>query len=299
MLSGGDGTLRALAAFAALGILVQGCASLKRDAPLMRAMTYNIRLDTDADGANAWPNRRAAVSALLRFYAPDIAGLQEVQLHQLGALKEDLSDYQFVGVGRDDGVEAGEFSSLAFREERFRLIESGQFWLSQTPTLPSRGFDAAFPRLVTWAHLEDRRNGAAILALNTHFDHVGVQARRESARMIRAFVLANRRPCESVLLVGDFNSPPDDEPYRLIVAPGEGALADARALSLQAPFGPQGTFNGFDILRADAAPIDYVFVDRSARVVRHGVITQHDEGRLPSDHYPVMADFEPPKCARP
>lgn len=299
MPSGGDGALRALAAFAALGILVQGCASLKRDAPLMRAMTYNIRLGTDADGANAWPNRRAAVSALLRFYAPDIAGLQEVRLHQLEALKSDLPGYHFLGVGRDDGVTAGEFSSLALREERFRLIESGQFWLSQTPTLPSRGFDAAFPRLVTWAHLEDRRSGAAIFALNTHFDHVGVQARHESAKMIRAFVLANRRPCESVLLVGDFNSPPDDEPYRVIVAPGEGALADARTASLSPPFGPKGTFNGFDIFSADAAPIDYIFVDGLSRVARHGVITQHDEGRLPSDHYPVIADFEPPKCAKP
>ena len=278
-------------------VAAAACSSVTPAPDAVRAMTYNIRLDTEADGENAWPFRRQAVAELVRYFAPDIVGFQEVRVHQLEALEADLPAYRFIGVGRDDGVRAGEFSPLAFLKERYDLIGNGHFWLSETPATPSVGFDAAFPRLATWAHLEDRKTGTAILAVNTHFDHVGVSARLEGAKLIRTFILENRKPCEAAILAGDFNATPDEASYQAIVTAGGGFLEDSRTVSRTPPFGPAGTFNGFDIFAKQSSPIDHIFVDKHARVARHGVITQHDEGRLPSDHYPVIADIDPPGCA--
>lgn len=274
-----------------------GCAGHRGVDPPVRAMTYNIRLDTDADGANAWPHRRAAVSGLLRFYAPDVFGAQEVRLHQLKALAADLEDYAFVGVGRDDGRDGGEFSPLVYRRDRFDLGAHGTFWLSPTPERPSTGWDAAFPRIVSWAHLEERATGQRILALNTHWDHVGVEARRASARLILDFIGMNVGRCEAIILLGDFNAVLEEDSLRTLVA--DGRLIDALAASATPPFGPPGTFNGFDIASSAPAAIDHIFVGAGDRVLRHGVITQHDEGRLPSDHYPVLADIEMARCGGP
>lgn len=271
-----------------------GCAS-KSDPPLpIRAMTYNIRLDTEADGANAWPYRREAVSALMRFYAPDLFGMQEVRVHQLRQLQEDLDKYVFLGVGRDDGEEGGEFSPLAFDRNRFSLVEQGTFWLSETPEQPSKGWDAAFPRLVTWARLQENGTGERVLALNTHWDHLGHVARLESGRMIAGWIAETRAPCETVVMLGDFNATPDEASFKALSA--SGALRPAKDISDTAPFGPPGTFNGFDIMSAAPAPIDHILVGAGVRVLRYGVITQHSEGRLPSDHYPVLADFAPEIC---
>ncbi len=277
----------------ALSMCCAGAAGAKPAAEI-RVMTYNIRLDTPTDGEDAWPRRRSAVSALVRFHAPDILGMQEVRLHQRDQLASDLGDYVFLGVGRDDGREGGEFSSLAFRRDRFRLVEHGEFWLSPTPAAPSRGWDAAFPRLVTWGSLIDKATGRGVLALNTHWDHVGVEARLQSGRMIRDWIGSHRKRRQSVVFMGDFNAPAAEASFQALVRPGPGALTAAISLSATPPFGPAGTFNGFDILRADAAPIDHILVSEDVRVVRHGVLTQHDAGRLPSDHYPVMADIALP-----
>lgn len=259
-------------------------------------MTFNVRLDTSADGANAWPHRRRAVASLIAFYSPDIFGLQEVMMHQLEALREDLDAYEFLGVGRDDGASGGEFSPLAFRKSRYLQLQSGTYWLSETPASPSKGYDAAFPRLVTWARLKDRKSGNVILVQNTHFDHLGRRARLESGKMVREFVRANRGRCDAALIIGDFNATAEEDAFREIVAADEGGLVDARAMTRTPPFGPPGTFNNFDIKAKSSAAIDHIFIDRNAHVERYGVITQHEEGRLPSDHYPVVADFEPPAC---
>jgi endonuclease/exonuclease/phosphatase family metal-dependent hydrolase len=266
--------------------------------PALTVMTYNIRLDTASDGDNAWPHRRQAVSALIDFYAADLVGLQEVLLHQRDQLAEDLPDYTFLGVGRDDGANAGEFSLLAYRPARFDLVEHGGFWLSPTPDVPSLGWDAHYRRVVTWARLRRRDDRRSILALNTHWDHAGVVARAESARLIVRWLALHRRPHEIVIVLGDFNAAPTEESYRTLAEAPEAPLHDARSLSGHPPFGPPGTFNGFDISRADAMPIDHVLVGDGVRVNRIGVITQHFNGRLPSDHYPVLAELVLPRAAR-
>ena len=287
--------MRAIALLAA-ALTLSSCATWRDEPAPVRAMTFNIRLDTVADGANAWPHRRRAVSSLIAFYSPDIFGLQEVMAHQLEALREDLDAYEFQGVGRDDGASGGEFSPLAFRKSRYLPLESGTYWLSESPAAPSKGFDAAFPRLVTWARLKDRKSNAVILVQNTHFDHLGRRARLESGKMIRDFVGANRRHCDAALVIGDFNATAEEDSYREIVAADKGGLVDARAMTRTPPFGPPGTFNNFDIKANAPSAIDHIFVDGDAHVERYGVITQHEEGRLPSDHYPVVADFVPPEC---
>ena len=285
--------------FAALAVLA-GCTSHPEVQPAnLRLATFNIRFDTAADGANAWPHRREPVAALMRFYAPDLFGMQEVTAGQLAQLKEDLPAYRFVGVGRDDGLSGGEFSPLAFRPDRFGLAGQGTFWLSPTPDVPSRGWDAALPRIATWAHLVDRDSGVRILAVNTHWDHAGLQARLESGRLIRDWIAGHRGPCEAVVLLGDLNAAPDEASYQALIAPGGDQLLDTMSITETPAFGPTGTFNAFDISRQPTGPIDHIFVSEGTRVVRYGVITQQDTARLPSDHYPVIADIAVSACPEP
>ena len=151
----------------------------------LRLMTFNIRYDTATDGRNAWPNRREAVAGLIRFHRPDILGLQEVQAHQQDWLLSSLPGFLAIGVGRDDGKSGGEFSPLFIKRERFELHDSGTFWLSTTPGEPSKSWDAAFPRIATWARLTDRVSGNDYLAVNTHWDHRGEEARIQSANLVR------------------------------------------------------------------------------------------------------------------
>jgi endonuclease/exonuclease/phosphatase family metal-dependent hydrolase len=273
-------------------LLLAACAHVpteQRRAADIRAMTFNIRLDLESDGANAWPHRRQLVAALIRHEAPDLLGTQEVIVHQKRYLEEQFPGYTFVGVGRDDGAEGGEFSPLAWRTARFEMLDSGTFWLSPTPDVPSKGWDAALPRIATWAVLRDRESGRTIRVLNTHFDHVGTEARANAARMIAEWAAEGDMPA---IVMGDFNVPTGSEPYEVLATTAQSGLADARTISRSPPYGPPGTFTGFDIMAAPDTPIDHIFVTEDFAVDDYAVVTQHWGGRLPSDHYPVVADLE-------
>jgi len=266
-------------------------AAAKERADHYEAMTYNIRLDVASDGDNAWPHRRSALTALVAYRAPDFVGMQEVLQHQKQAVEADLAAYQFVGVARDDGKEKGEYSPLGFRRDRFTLVGSGTFWLSPTPDTPSKGWDAALPRIATWARLHDRTAKRNLLVVNTHFDHIGEVARQESARQIRRWIDGQRKPGETAVLMGDFNSPATSNPYAAIIGPGKGALRDSRTISRTPHYGPLGTFTGFKIAQMDPSPIDHIFVSDDVTVLRHATLTDQNGGKLPSDHYPVVADL--------
>lgn len=266
-------------------------AAAKERADRYSAMTYNIRLDLASDGDNAWPHRRDALTGLIAYYAPDLVGMQEVLLNQKQAVEADLPDYQFIGVARDDGKDKGEFSPLGFRRDRFALRDAGTFWLSPSPEAPSKGWDAALPRVASWARLHDKAAKRNLLIVNTHFDHVGLVARVESARQIRRWIAAHHKANETVVLMGDFNAPVGSPPYAAIVEPGAGALRDTLAISRTPHFGPLGTFTGFQIERNDPKPIDHIFVGDNVTVLRHATLTQQAGGRLPSDHYPVLANL--------
>ena len=252
-------------------------------------MTFNIRLDLASDGENAWPMRKAIVAELLRHERPDIAGFQEVLLHQKRDLEAAMPGYAFYGVGRDDGKEAGEFAPLAWREDRFEALETGTFWLATDTEVPGKGWDAGYPRTATWAVLKERTTGVTVRVLNTHFDNSGAEARLQSARLINGWVESEPNETDGVIVMGDFNAGPSSPAYAALTSR---RLSDTRAESEQLLYGPAGTFTGFDILHAASEPIDHIFVAGEVRITSHATITQHWGGRLPSDHYPVVVDLK-------
>jgi endonuclease/exonuclease/phosphatase family metal-dependent hydrolase len=255
-------------------------------------MTFNIRLSTPADGPNAWPLRKGLAAGTISFHQPHIVGLQEVLISQLRDLRELLPEYGWVGVGRDDGREAGEFNPIFFLKDRFRLLESSTFWLSEEPDKPGvKGWDAACPRIVTWARLRDLWTGETLTAFNTHFDHVGERARRESALLVLSGMksIGGGTP---VVLTGDFNCTREDAAYQTLVSAGGASpfLRDARDISSRSPYGPPASFNGFQAERPSGLPIDHIFVGPSAAVLRIGVLPGTWAGRFISDHNPVLAE---------
>lgn len=285
-----------MAGLAALTII--GRAPAEPRCPPLRVMTYNIRLALDADGPNRWEARRRAFIGQVQLMQPAILGLQEVVAGQKADLERWLPGYKFLGAARDDGRSAGEFSNLAIRQSTLEVRSSGTFWLSPTPAIPTKGWDAAYRRIATWAHLVRRADGRKFLVLNTHLDNEGPRARLEGAREIIRWLAANRAPGESLLMTGDFNSEPGSPPYEALTSSALG-LRDARTVSRWPPIGPEGTFNNFDPLPASSRRIDYVLVDPSIGVERYAVLSWHGEqGRVASDHFPVVADLEACKPPR-
>ena len=273
---------------AAVAIAVPAGAAPSCD-PL-RVMSYNIRLDIESDGVNRWANRRDQFIGQIKVMQPAILGLQEVVPGQKTDLERSLPGYAFLGLPRDDGKTKGESSNLAIDRRLFRVRSSGTFWLSETPATPSKGWDAAYPRVATWAHLVRRSNGRRILALNTHLDNAGEQARLLGARQIANWLVANRRAGEAVVVTGDFNTAPGSLPVRELTHNALG-LRDAREAA-QLSVGPEGTFNAFKAIPENAERIDYVLVDPSLTVRSHAVLAWLIEGgRVASDHFPVVADL--------
>ncbi len=276
--------------------VLAGCAHIPSHRPgsdpLLGAMTYNIRLDLASDGPNAWPERREMVRDLIRHEAPAILGLQEVLLHQKSYLEAALPDYSFIGVGRDNGEAAGEFSPLAWRSNLFELVDSGTFWLSPTPEIPGKGWDAAYPRIATWAILKRRGGAGKLRILNTHFDHVGAIAQANAARLVLKWVDSGAGAGLPTIVMGDLNSEATSEAYAILASV---LLMDSRNVSIAPPYGPPGTFTGFDISQNAPLPIDHVFVSPDIEVQEYAVVTQQWEGRLPSDHYPVLVQLRLPE----
>jgi endonuclease/exonuclease/phosphatase family metal-dependent hydrolase len=260
------------------------------EAPI-RVMTFNIRYDNPADGPDAWPHRSEGVAGLIRFHDPDLLGLQEAQRHQLEELQRLLPRYGWFGLPRADGGPSDEYSAILYRTERFDLLDHGTFWLSETPAAAgSRGWDARLPRIATWGRFRDRSSGETLMQINTHFDHIGVQARAESARLLKRW-LAETAGELPILLTGDFNAPPESEPIRILAdTSAPPALRDAWAVSDDPPYGPNSTWNAFRSIEPGRR-IDFIFVGNGVRVLKHAILSDTLEGgRFPSDHLPVLAD---------
>ncbi len=246
--------------------------------------TYNLRLNHAGDGANAWPARREMVKALIRHHEFDIVGTQEGLPDQIADLAQ-MEEFEHVGVGRDDGKDAGEHSAIFFRKRRFALLDKGDFWLSETPDRPSFGWDATCcHRLASWARLRERGSGRTLFVFSVHFDHKGEQARRASAELMLRKIAEIARG-EPAICVGDFNSTPDTVQIQAMSK----AMRDARQASQAPPYGPAATFNGFHVDRAPTERIDYVFVDRHFDVLSYAALSDSLDQRYPSDHFPVVA----------
>tara|TARA_B100000945_G_scaffold233965_1_gene190256 strand:- start:317 stop:1183 length:867 start_codon:yes stop_codon:yes gene_type:complete len=257
----------------------------------LQVMSFNIRFDNPRDGLDNWKFRATKVSAMFAKHDIGIAGLQEVKHHQLTWLKQALPDYGFVGVGRDDGKKKGEYAPLAYRKSDFELQESETIWLSETPAeVGSKGWDAALPRIATFAVLRHSESGAKLLAGSVHYDHVGVKARKNSGAVLAKYI-SNRlsdMTLSAVIVAGDFNCLPDSEPFKAVEAAG--VMVDSFRLT-DRRVGPQSTWNGFRAVQPGRR-IDYVFVNKGVTVLGHLIDDQQVQGRFPSDHLPVVVKLK-------
>ena len=272
--------------FIAISFIVSICVQSQE----LNIMTFNIRYNTKNDSLNAWPYRKDNASSQIQFHNVHILGVQEALHEQIMDLSQSLSQYKYVGVGRDDGKTKGEYSAIFYDTTRLKLLGSSTLWLSLTPDVPgSKSWDAAITRIVTWAKFTDLRSKKTFFVFNTHFDHIGKEARRESARLLKQKVkdIAGDNP---VVITGDFNSKPFDDPIKILVdSPDKNKFIDTKTISLTPHYGPQGTFNGFTSKEIDNEPIDFIFLKGKWKVLQHATLSQTWGGRFSSDHFPVFA----------
>ncbi|MDR8394592.1 endonuclease/exonuclease/phosphatase family protein [Aliifodinibius sp. S!AR15-10] len=257
-------------------------------------MTYNIRYDGSVYDApqltaNHWENRKDVQIGLLNFHHPDVVGLQEALQHQVEYFADNLPGYKWVGVGREDGEQEGEYNPIFYNSKRFTLVKYDTFWLSNTPQKPSKSWDAGYTRICTWGLLEDKQNGTKFFLFNTHFDSKGRVARLESAKLLKEKI-KEIAGGTAVIVTGDFNFIPNSKAYKEITS-GK-LLRDSKKASRYPPYGPEGTFSGFDYNAQLKSRIDYIFVNTKVNVQKYGVLTDSYNQKYPSDHLPVMIEVE-------
>lgn len=283
------------------------CFALALSAQQLYVGTYNIRnhnSDDDRQG-DVWAKRCQVIADQVNFESPDIFGTQEVLVDQLNDLDVRLDGYGHIGVGRDDGKQAGEYSAIFYKKDRLRLLHDGHFWLSQTPDRPALGWDAVCIRICTWGEFEQIATGLKFFFFTLHTDHVGVEARRESMKLILERI-KDMTGGEPVVVTGDFNVDQRDESYRLLAT--SGVLRDSYEVA-RLRFAENGTFNDFKTAAFTDSRIDHVFVSPHFAVDRYAILTNsywtpltgpqpdptglpQGTRRNPSDHYPVFVHLE-------
>lgn len=264
-------------------------STLLMHAQHLDVMSYNIRYDNPKDSLNSWEHRKDFLISQLNFYAPGIFGTQEGLIHQLKDIDEGLTDYSFFGIGRDYGDEKGEFTAIFYNKKMYTLLEENTFWLSTTPEKPSRGWDAALPRICTYGLFKINGTEKQFYVFNTHFDHVGEEARKKSAQLILnkiEYLNPNGFP---VVLMGDFNLENKNDGIQIIIK----KLSDTHLSAGKNAFGPEGTFNGFNFTQPVTRRIDYVFISGNTfKILKSGILSDSKNCRYPSDHLPVLAKLE-------
>ena len=247
-------------------------------------VSYNIRYDNNWDIENSWEIRRSNIIQMLFKYSPSIIGIQEGLLNQVQYIDSSLINYDYVGVGRDDGKEKGEFCAIYFDTTRYVLLKNSTFWLSETPDTISVGWDAALERICTYGLFKDRITKKDFWIFNTHFDHMGIIAREKSSGLILKRIKKINRQSLPVILMGDFNSIPNSPPVKEIVT----ELSDALQISTEKLHGPGGTFNGFNEDLPIEKRIDYIFT-KNLKVLSYTHVNDRlENNRHISDHLPVM-----------
>lgn len=274
-----------------LTAVVSNCAISRAESPepALRVMTFNIRFNNPRDGEDAWPHRKDTVARIIDEHA-DVVGLQEALLGQIKDLEERLPGFYWIGVGRSDGKESGEYTAIFYRKSRLRTLRSDTFWLSESPSKAgSKSWDSSLPRIVTWADFVDLKTGKIFGFWNTHFDHLGTVARQKSSELIRR-QLARLNRNTPVVLTGDFNCREGSDPYKALVQSEPGRpLQDAIHSTKQPHEGPDSTWCGFREIAAGQR-IDFVFVTTNVVVDEHRVLDiRTPQDRFASDHLPVQA----------
>ncbi len=255
----------------------------------IKVMTYNIKLDYPKEGKNSWDNRKDLIVGQFKFYEPDIFGVQEALPNQMQYLDSLLVDYNYVGVGRDNGENGGEYSAIFYNKQEFRLIKSSTFWLSETPDKVSMGWDAVCNRICTYALFESYNTQQRFWLFNTHLDHVGKIAKRESPKLILRKVDTLNHQNLPVILMGDFNLESEAENIKELYT----YFNDSKTISKSKSFGPIGTYNGFHFERPVTRRIDYIFTSKkNIQVSKHGVLSDSKDFKYPSDHLPVYVELK-------
>lgn len=251
-------------------------------------MTFNIRLNNPSDGKNAWTERQHDVIHLLTYYHPDVFGVQEALPEQMLGLQQGLKGYDHIGVGREDGKNKGEFSAVFYNKNVLKLLKSGNFWLSETPEIPGKGWDAACERICTYALFQDLKTKKMFWTFNTHLDHVGKIARDKGSKLIVSKIAELNRSHLPVVLMGDFNGTESSDPYKNVI----GSFVDSFYTSSSPHYGPLGTFTDFKTEEVPQNRIDYIFT-KGFSIQSHRHINDRRENLLYySDHFPVLVSME-------
>ena len=300
-------------------MLLMTCAvmlSYVSSAQTINVGTYNMRNDNnkgDSIAGNGWKQRFPVIASLIRFHDFDIFGTQECLYHQLTDIKNSAPGYDFIGIGRDDGKQAGEFSAIFYKTDKFKLLNKGDFWLSTITDRPNKGWDAVLPRICSWGEFKVIKTGFTFYFFNLHMDHIGVTARAESAKLVLAKIkeMTGNKP---VILTGDFNVDQHSDPYKLFN--NSGVLKDAYETTA-IRYALNGTFNAFRTDGKTDSRIDHIFLTKQFKVERYGILTDTYRSkrpagdslaatgsfprevrmskymaREPSDHFPVIATVE-------
>ncbi len=254
-----------------------------------KIMTYNIRYDNPNDGENQWTKRKHLLSHQILFYEPNILGIQEGLQHQVSYLDSVLVHYNYIGVGRNDGKTKGEYSAIFYNSKALKVIKEHTFWLSESPEKISVGWDASMERICTYALFEDLKTEAQFWVFNTHFDHIGVIARKESSKLLVDTIKRLNKRNDPVIITGDFNLLPESEPITFLSQ----QFNDTKWASLAPPFGPEGTFNGFNFNVPVNNRIDYIFTSKTnIEVKKYAILSDSKNCKYLSDHLPVFAEIE-------
>lgn len=254
----------------------------------LKVISYNIRYDNPNDGENKWSLRKEFLAKQIQFYEPDFVGTQEGKLHQLHYIDSTLIDYNYIGIGRDNSENQGEFSALFYNSRKFKVVKQSTFWLSETPEKISKGWDAQLERICTYGLFEELKTKKQFYVFNTHFDHVGVAARLNSAKKIIEKITEINTNNLPLILTGDFNSEPSSEAYVYLAT----NLNDTKTISKSPSFGPTGTFNNFEFHKPVTLLIDFIFTSKNrVEVTKHAVLSDSKDGKYPSDHLPVYAEI--------
>jgi len=251
-------------------------------------MCYNIRNNNPDDNENWWKYRKTEVTEMINYYNPEILGIQEGLNDQVKYLDSNLSGYKYIGVGRDDGKQQGEYAAIFYKTETMKLLSSKTYWLSETPDHVSVGWDASMERVVTFGKFLDKRTNDTLYVFNAHFDHRGKIARKKSVELILSIIENMDLFDKKVILMGDFNSEPTDEPIKLIKT----KLVDYYNSKNVVTYGPTGTFHGFDTGATINKRIDYIFT-KNIKAKTYVHIDDRRKNKLYlSDHLPVLLTME-------
>jgi len=258
------------------------------NAQSLKLMTYNIRLDVQGDGENNWSHRKEFFTSQIQFYEPDIFGIQEALPNQVIDIASALSTYNHIGIGRD-GINKGESSNIYYKKDRFEVLKNNTFWLSETPDVISKGWDAALNRICTYGLFKDLKTKNVFWVFNTHLDHKGELAKTNAILLILSKINSLNINKYPVFFMGDFNSNPSEE--RIISL--KKVMLDTRDIAAEKPFGPTGTFNGFKHNEPVTELIDYIFLSKNNnfKVQKFAVLSDSKDLKYPSDHLPVYIEL--------